>query len=163
MSMIEEFCGPGNKRTAGSFIQADGKKHIKSNGFVDTSKLFFEHGFLIEERSSRYISSASIGEVVDNEDAFDLPPCIVLVSQLTTSDQDEDEDDIVCLSEDEDNLAEDNKPSGTALSGWICPSLVAWTSDTPVYDAPKKFGETCLLEDVGGVGYLGPVQPKELF
>ena len=99
----------------------------------------------------------------NEESTFDLPPGIVLVPQLTTRDQYENEDDIVCLSEGEDNLAEDNKPSGTALSGWICPSLVAWTSDTPVYDAPKKFGETCLLEDVGGVGYLGPVQPKELF
>ena len=47
----------------------------------------------------------------NEESTFDLPPGIVLVPQLTSRDQDEDEDDIVCLSEGEDNLAEDNKPS----------------------------------------------------
>ena len=47
----------------------------------------------------------------NEESTFDLPPGIVLVPQLTTRDQYENEDDIVCLSEGEDNLAEDNKPS----------------------------------------------------
>ena len=45
---------------------------------------------------------------------FDLPSDIVLVPQLTSKVQDKDEDYIVCLSEVEDNFAEDN----TREWGW---------------------------------------------
>ena len=47
-----------NKRSAGSYIQADARKHIKPDGTVDTSKLFSDHGFdPIEERSNKYVSN----------------------------------------------------------------------------------------------------------